>query len=87
MTPILSCCKAHLTLLTLIQDIVHYMRTNFACSRAVRGVILQVFFPVMSYLYNPILQFIDEFVNLKMLSILWILKYENHVVLVKYHVQ
>lgn len=27
---------------TLLQDIVHYMRTNAACSRAVRGAILQV---------------------------------------------
>lgn len=26
----------------MVQDIVHYLRTNLACSKAVRGVILQV---------------------------------------------
>lgn len=34
--------SSNYVLWTLLQDIVHYMRTNAACSRAVRGAILQV---------------------------------------------
>lgn len=44
------------------QDIVHYMRTNFACSRAVRGVILQA--PVSDREYRATLPKTAEMIDL-----------------------
>ncbi|KAJ6842010.1 UPF0613 protein PB24D3.06c [Iris pallida] len=44
------------------QDIVHYMRTNFACSRAVRGVILQA--PVSDREYRATLPETAEMIDL-----------------------
>uniref|UniRef100_A0A0E0E930 AB hydrolase-1 domain-containing protein n=1 Tax=Oryza meridionalis TaxID=40149 RepID=A0A0E0E930_9ORYZ len=66
--PLLSSSYTGYGISSLEQDIVHYMRTNFACSKAVSGVILQA--PVSDREYRATLPETAEMIDLaaKMLS-------------------
>ncbi|CAN6180546.1 unnamed protein product [Urochloa humidicola] len=66
--PLLSSSYTGYGISSLEQDIVHYMRTNFACSKAVSGVILQA--PVSDREYRATLPETAEMIDLaaKMIS-------------------